>query len=434
MLEDLPETLDETYGHILRDTNKAYRDLVHRLLQCLTAAVRPLRVKELAEVLAVDFSTASLGGTPELISSRRWEDQKQYVLSTCSSLIMADKTHLQPVQFSHLSVKEFLTSSWLAGSSADISCFHILLEPAHTILAKASLSVLLRSDEHVNVYNVGLDDEELPEIPLARYAAKHWVEHAQFEKVASDIRDEMDHLFDSDKPYFAAWLRIYDIDTYPPFPLALHNFFVRGKKSNTGNPLYYAALCGFRDLAKRLIIKDPHQVNAKGGYFASPLRAALGREHLAVAQLLYKPGADVGVQGHTITSLNVAPSPGRSEIVEWLLSHGADPNLRGDGDPYTSLHAAAYCGNVEVCRMLLQHKADQNALDNSDGRTPLHLASRQGHADIAQLLLEHGVDLDARDLDQCTALHVASEKGHIDVVRLLVEYGADVNARSTVWM
>ena len=59
MLEELPETLDETYERVLRDINKANRDCAHRLLQCLTVAVRPLRVAELAEVLAVDFGTAS---------------------------------------------------------------------------------------------------------------------------------------------------------------------------------------------------------------------------------------------------------------------------------------------------------------------------------------------------------------------------------------
>ena len=390
MLEDLPGTLDETYECILRDINEANRDHAYRLLQCLATAVRPLRVAELAEVLAVDYWTASSGGTSKLNTSWQREDN-QDVLFACSMFISIS---YGAVQLSHFSVKEFLMSSWLAGSSADLSRFHILLEPAHTILAKACLSVLLRLDERVDLYYAKNS------FPLVRYAAEHWVEHAQFEKVTAHIRDEMDHLFDSDKPYFAAWLQIHDIDTCPPFPLALHDFFVRGKKSNTGNPLYYAALCGFHDLAKHLIIKNPNQVNANGGYFASPLRAELGREHLAVTQLLYRPGADVGVQGHIQTPLNVAPSPERSEIVEWLLSHGADPNLRGDGDPYISLHAAAYCGNVEVCRMLLQHKADQNAPD-SEGRTPLHLAS---------------------------------EKGYIDVVRLLVEYGADVNARSMVWM
>jgi hypothetical protein len=47
MLEELPETLDETYERILRDINKANRVHAHRLLQCLTVAIRPLRVAEL---------------------------------------------------------------------------------------------------------------------------------------------------------------------------------------------------------------------------------------------------------------------------------------------------------------------------------------------------------------------------------------------------
>jgi hypothetical protein len=66
MLKELPETLDETYERILRDINKANRDHAHRFLQCLTVAVRPLRVAELAEVLAVDFGTASRGETSKL--------------------------------------------------------------------------------------------------------------------------------------------------------------------------------------------------------------------------------------------------------------------------------------------------------------------------------------------------------------------------------
>jgi hypothetical protein len=66
MLEELPETLDETYERVLREINKAKREHAHRLLQCLTVAVRPLRVAELAEVLAVDFGMASNGETSRL--------------------------------------------------------------------------------------------------------------------------------------------------------------------------------------------------------------------------------------------------------------------------------------------------------------------------------------------------------------------------------
>src|SRR6266566_7041181 len=183
MLKELPETLDETYERILRDINKANRDLAHRLLQCLTVAVRPLRVAELAEVLAVDFGTASRRETSKLNADWRWEDQQEAVLSTCSSLIsVVDEKGSQIVQFSHFSVKEFLTSPRISGSSADVSAFHILLEPAHTVVAEACLAVVLRLGEPVDMDNV--EDK----FPLAQYAAKHWVDHAQFENVSSHIR------------------------------------------------------------------------------------------------------------------------------------------------------------------------------------------------------------------------------------------------------
>ncbi len=116
MLKELPETLDETYERMLRDINKANWDHAHRLLQCLTVAVRPLHVAELAEVLAVDFGTATSEGTSALNTDWRWEDHQDAVFSACSSLITIVNSS-QVVQFSHFSVKEFLTSSRIAHDS-----------------------------------------------------------------------------------------------------------------------------------------------------------------------------------------------------------------------------------------------------------------------------------------------------------------------------
>jgi len=113
ILNALPETLDETYGRILQEIPKSNRLLAHRLLQCLTVAVRPLHVEELAEVLAVDFGAT--GGIPKLNEDLRWENQEQAVLSACSSLIaVVEDRSSRGVQFSHFSVKEFLTSDRLA--------------------------------------------------------------------------------------------------------------------------------------------------------------------------------------------------------------------------------------------------------------------------------------------------------------------------------
>jgi ankyrin repeat protein len=461
MLEELPETLDETYERILRNINKANRDLAHRLLQCLTVAVRPLRVAELAEVLAVDFGTASSGKTSILNTDWRWEDQEEAVLSTCSSLIsvvdeqadvlstrsgsisvvdeqadvlstrsssisVADEHGGQVVQFSHFSVKEFLTSSRFGGSSADVSRFHIFLEPAHTILAKACLGVLMRLGELVDEDNV--EDKS----PLARYAAEHWVDHARFENVWSHIREGIEDLFDRDKPYLAAWLQVHDIELYssflPMFADSTH------KNSNSATPLYYAALCGFHDLAEQIIIKHPQQVNTTGGYYVSPLGAALNGWHLKIAQLLYEHGAEVDVQGReNCTPLIAASCSGHLEIVRWLLSCGASSTVRDEEYGFTPLHMAAVWGQVEVSRLLLRYKADIHAHDNK-GRTPLHQAARRNQVYVARLLLEHGADVNARDNKRNTPLHLVSEADFpdvvrdLDVARLLVEHGANIDA------
>ncbi len=107
IFDDLSETLDETYERVLMDINKANREHALRLLQRLTVTVRPLRVEELAEVLAVDFNVERNEGIdPKLNPDWRWVDQHQAVLSTCStaSLIAVVDDHdgdSRVVQFSH---------------------------------------------------------------------------------------------------------------------------------------------------------------------------------------------------------------------------------------------------------------------------------------------------------------------------------------------
>ena len=119
-LDELPKSLDETYERVLNEIGTANRDLAHRLLQCLTVAIRPLRVKELAEILALDFdSDGTEGAIPKLNQDWRWEDRQRAVLSACSSLItLIDDGRSRVIQFSHFSVKEFLTSDRLSASKA----------------------------------------------------------------------------------------------------------------------------------------------------------------------------------------------------------------------------------------------------------------------------------------------------------------------------
>jgi hypothetical protein len=166
-------------------------------------AVRPLRVEELAEVLAVDFTS---GEIPTLNVDSRWGDKEQAVLLACSSLIAIvqeykwrDDRTSRFVQFSHFSVKEFLTSKRLAEAKGDTSHYHIRLEPAHMVMAQACLAVLFQFDYSIST-------ETIKSLPLAEYAAKNFGKHAEFENVLRHIPDAVDYLLDAEKPHFAAWL------------------------------------------------------------------------------------------------------------------------------------------------------------------------------------------------------------------------------------
>jgi len=418
-LMELPESLDETYERILKEIKKPNRAHALRVLQCLVVAVRPLRVEELAEVLAVDFDDAE--GIPRLKPDWRWEEQELALLSACSSLIaIVQDGDSRVVQFSHFSVKEFLTSPRLTTASGAVSNYHIDLEPAHTILGQACLSILLQVQDDVE----GCTREDHP---LARYAAEHWTTHAQFGEVSSRLHKGMEYLFDANKPHFKMWLMLCDIDTRPDDDATFYLFVPLYGRKSFAAPLYYAALCGFHELVEQLIAKHPQDVNADGGYYMRPLVAALAQEHFQTADLLRHNGADVHVWGSfKSTPLHAAARSGNFEVVRKLIECDPAAINATNGVRSTPLLWASRGDNFKegyVLRLLLEHGADVNVQDK-DGWTPLYVASMNGALEDLRVLLEHGADVEAKDNDGKTALQVAAKYGYNEIVELLREHGA----------
>jgi hypothetical protein len=140
---------------------------------------RPLHVEELAEVLAFDFEAGTI---PKYREDWRLEDPIDAVLSTCSALLVLVNVDGSPViQFSHFSVKEFLTSSRFSQKADTISRrYHISPTPAHTLVAKACLGILLHLDRNIT-------EDSLTRFPLVQYAAEHWFEHARYDGM-SELR------------------------------------------------------------------------------------------------------------------------------------------------------------------------------------------------------------------------------------------------------
>ena len=415
---ELPKSLDETYDSILKNINQGTRAYARRLLQCLTVAARPLYLFELAEVLAFDFDDAP-GGIPTLNADWRREDQERAVLSTCSSLIaVVDHGFSRVVQFSHFSVKEFLTSDRLAIAAENISFYHIAPAPAHTILTQACLGILLRLDDTTR-------EASMEQFPLLEYALQHWVDHALFEGVSLRVQDGIEDLFDVEKPHFSRWIRIRgNMDDTYSWPIDDETDPDRLEAA----PMYYAAFCGFIQVIEKLITEHPEYVNARGGTLGTALHAASRRNHLKIVQSLLKLGADVNAPGlWGRTPLLFAAVKEHLEVVLWLLEHGAEVNAKDKGDSWTSLHLAAWYGHYEISRALLKHNANTTARDKS-GRTPLHLACSEGHVEIVRCLLNHGANPKAGDNNLRTSLHDVSYTGNLDIARLLVEHGAEVDA------
>src|SRR6266404_2845816 len=145
VLADLPESLDKTYEQALLGIDKEKRIYAQCLFQCLSVSIRPLRVEELAEILAVELDSTAV---PSFNEDLRPPDAEEAVLSACSSLIaIVDREGGQIVQFSHFSVKEYLTSDRPENT---FHFYHILPEPAHVLLAHVGLSVLLRLDDKID--------------------------------------------------------------------------------------------------------------------------------------------------------------------------------------------------------------------------------------------------------------------------------------------
>ncbi len=139
---------------------------------------------------------------------------------------------------------------------------------------------------------------------------------------------------------------------------------------------------------------------------------------------------------------------GRSDLVEALLEHGADPNRKSDwwAGGFHALYsatpdlaallmragaepdacAAAHLGDVDLLRRMLDQRPERVHERGGDGQTPLHFAADTA---VADLLLERGADVDARDVDHRSTpaewmLAGRRGAGRYELARHLVEQGA----------
>ena len=223
-----------------------------------------------------------------------------------------------------------------------------------------------------------------------------------------------------------------------------------------------------------------------------------GDDHESLRLLL---GATTDVAGVAEQALAAPLSLNDIEGVRLLLDAGADPRRyrNDDGEPAAAAYEAVRSGcSAELLELLLSHGADPDQ-PGPDGRSPYTLATVQGRADLAALLRRYGAADDTTDTDHFlaalqhadqaavqaqlaqdpglpdrltgdqhaaaliraaetghlaalilmldlgfpadapgdgeggTALHAAAYAGSADAVRLLIDRGANLEARDATW-
>jgi len=195
--------------------------------------------------------------------------------------------------------------------------------------------------------------------------------------------------------------------------------------------LHWAAETDDIDAAKRLLDAGA-DIEAKTAWGATPLDWAATMGSAGVGDLLIARGAS----GFTLV---VAAGLGRLDDVKSIVTSGVDltahrrrgaPESPNDDWPADSAHilrdvlsdamyAAARNGHTQVVEYLLDHGA---AIDAKGvfGATALHWAAINGHRDVVELLVTRGASLEIRDARfNSTPEGWALEGGHIELAKLL---------------
>jgi hypothetical protein len=153
------------------------------------------------------------------------------------------------------------------------------------------------------------------------------------------------------------------------------------------------------------------------------LEHAVRNGNREMIQLLISAGANVNLRntgGQTV--LMMLGEEATADLVWDLINAGAKVNQK-DSEGNTPLIEAAGFNNIEALRTLLDAGAEI-AVANEDGETPLMMAASAGLVNNVRALVLAGADINQRDSDNKSALSLAIENSHTAVIRWLRAQGA----------
>ncbi|KAF5585483.1 ankyrin protein [Fusarium pseudoanthophilum] len=197
------------------------------------------------------------------------------------------------------------------------------------------------------------------------------------------------------------------------------------------SPVALAVESGHSDILRALLAAGAAvECPVKG--LSSPLHIAVAAQNLLGCELLLDAGCQINAEDKDgSTALSIAADLNDLDIVECLVSHGADPSRP---DYETPLHIAVDWGNFEMVEIILSSRLFSDIDAKGDKEyTALGIATTTGRLDIVSMLLDHGADPNMRNGPQNSGapLHIAANRGHRSIVIELLRRGADPYPETT---
>lgn len=412
-LATLPRTLYETYARILCNIDEEYHEYALHILQWLAFSERPLQLKEIAEVVAIDVNNH-----PQFDPQRRLPDPED-VVTICSSLITVTQSsstdvpfgHLYPhrhVALAHSSVKEYLVSDFIRQGQA----FKYSLDETdcHVSLARDCVAYLLRFDK------VGsLTPDFFAKYPLAQYAALYLPEHAQVAETKA--KTVCEDLFLTKGETFINWIILHDLQR--PFRLDVPRL-----SRHNASRLYYASVAGLFESVK-MLIEEGAAFNVEDRDYGDALTAASSKGYVEIVKLLLRKIVHLDTASSSYsTALRSATSRGHVKLARMLRENRPDFKERA-----TALCVAIQERDEETAQLLIGNGVDLTRRDinrrDYSNMGPLKFASYNGLQREVELMFDKGVVVEGEECNQ--ALVEASRRGHHNIVQVLLEKGAGID-------
>ena len=433
MPHDLHQAFYQTIARIKRQPNGRKR-LGMNVLLWISHARGSLTVAELSEAMAVQPGHTSL--------NPRRRPSKDMMIECCLGLVTVDRES-SSIRLVHYALQEFFRDQRKE-----------IFPSGEDEIAEVCITYLCFDDLSRGCCQGKAEIERsMEKFPLLRYVSIYYGHHVR--------------ALHSHRIYELA-IRLLHSPPRRALSIQIKRFAqgYRGKywapdEVNSFNAFQWACSLGLQAAVRDILDSEDIDIDGATHIGTTALIRAASSGYVDIVDLLLSRGADPTKSNWYGSALHCAAEAGKCESIRRLLDSGMNINLRDDfgrtplhcatDKPHilaidllldnganpglhddigeTLVHLAAQIGDEPLMRRLLLDRRVDILATTVRRTTVLHYAALGGSANIVRMLLDMGAIVDATNSRGCTALHLAAEYGREDVVSVLIKAKANVNAK-----